>query len=152
MYDAHEGRFVEHTPPDSPTGSVTPQPDGVSVEDGVARPAVDGRLTEIAERGEQILARWTVASERHERAVDQLESQVSDWEVTSARLQRDASQRLQDLEQMVQHEWTALRDVHEEPLKQLREQANSLTEVCIATAHSAQRGLDRKSTRLNSSH
>jgi hypothetical protein len=67
---------------------------------------------------------------------------------SSRRSQRDASQRLQDLEQMVQHEWTALRDVHEEPLKQLREQANSLTEVCIATAHSAQRGFDQAEARL----
>lgn len=148
VYDAHEGRLVEHTPPDSHIPAVTPHPDGSPVEDVSARPAAEGRLADIAERGEQILARWTVASERHERVVDQLETQVSDWEVTSARLQRDASQRLQDLEQMVQHEWTALRGVHEEPLKQLREQANSLTEVCIATAHSAQRGFDQAEARL----
>jgi hypothetical protein len=106
------------------------------------------RFARLAERAADILERWSVAGERHERAVHQLESQLTEFEVARARLQRDTSQKMQDLERVVHHEWTALREVHEEPIRQLREQANSLTEVCIATAHSAQRGFDQAEARL----
>ena len=44
-------------------------------------------------------------------------------EVASARLQRDTSQKMHELERVVQNEWSALREVHEEPIRQLRERA-----------------------------
>jgi hypothetical protein len=135
------------------TSDVQPETAPTSDNRSLMRPAGESsdageRFAQLAERAADILERWTVAGERHERAVNQLESQLTEFEVARARLQRDTTQKMQDLERVVHHEWTALREVHEEPIRQLREQANSLTEVCIATAHSAQRGFDQAEARL----
>jgi len=139
---------VEHSTPDVHDPATPPTEDASSTLEGIERQPAGERLSELAERASAILERWTAAGERHERVVNQLESQLSDFEVASERMQRDTSQKMQDLERAVHHEWTALREVHEEPIRQLREQANSLTEVCIATAHSAQRGFDQAEARL----
>ncbi len=108
----------------------------------------DPRMADIVERATAILERWTATGERQERAVEQFETQLSELEIANARLQRDTSQKMRDLERVVQSEWTALRHVHEEPVRQLQEQANNLTEVCIATAHTARRGFDQAEARL----
>ncbi|MEQ1759547.1 MAG: anti-sigma factor [Vicinamibacterales bacterium] len=143
---------MDHTTPDAP--ALTPAP---ADEPSSAIPAVPAAaeqtdagesLAQLARRASEILERWSIAGERHERAVNQLESQLSEFEVTSARMQRDASQKMQELQRAIHGEWSSLREVHEEPIRQLREQANSLTEVCIATAHSAQRGFDQAEARL----
>ncbi len=139
---------MEHsTPEDSPTNPPTSGESDPSM-DARSRQLIDEHIAAVAERAAKILKRWAVTSERHEHVVDQLESQLSEFEVASARLQRDTTQKMQDLERVVHHEWTALRELHEEPIRQLREQANNLTEVCIATAHSAQKGFDLAEQRL----
>ncbi len=139
---------MEHSTPDVEPLISTPTDAAVSHPDGLERTPAGERLSELAERAAAILERWTVAGDRHERAVNQLETQLTEFEAANARLQRDTSQKMQDLERAVHSEWTALREIHDEPIRQLREQANSLTEVCIATAHSAQRGFDQAEARL----
>jgi len=47
----------------------------------------------------------------------------------------------------MQHELSALREMHEEPVRQLREQAASLGEICVA-ATSSITGLERTETRF----
>jgi len=111
---------------------------------------LEQRLSTLTEYSAGILKRWAATADRHARAVSQLETHLRELGDAGNRLQQDASQRLQDLEQIVQHEWTALRDMHEEPIRHLVEQAASLTEVCIATANSAQHGFDRAEARLTS--
>ena len=111
---------------------------------------LEQRLSTLTEYSAGILKRWAATADRHARAVSQLETHLRELGDAGNRLQRDASQRLQDLERIVQHEWTALRDMHEEPIRHLVEQAASLTEVCIATANSAQHGFDRAEARLAS--
>jgi hypothetical protein len=139
---------VEHSTPDVQSEPAAPGSSSPSGSDAMESATAGERLAALTERATDILERWTLAGERHERAVNQLESQLTEFEVARARLQRDTAQKMQDLERSVHHEWTALREVHEEPIRQLREQANSLTEVCIATAHSAQRGFDQAEARL----
>src|SRR5262249_30251637 len=78
----------------------------------------------------------------------ELENRLNQFHETEARLELDASHRIQDIGRLIEHEWEALRQIHEEPVKQLREQAASLTEVCLATASTAQSGFDRAETRL----
>jgi hypothetical protein len=58
------------------------------------------------------------------------------------------SERVENLQRAIEHEWTALRQLHEEPARQLREQAASLADVCVAAATSLQRGLERAEARL----
>src|SRR5262249_56404161 len=64
------------------------------------------------------------------------------------RLQRDARWRFQGLERLIEHEWASLRHLHEEPTRQLRDHAESLTEICVATAGSTQTGIERAEARL----
>lgn len=109
---------------------------------------VEERLAALADQYDAYLKRWALAIEWHARAVTQLESHVNEWKDAASRVQEDASDRLQRLETVVDREWTALRRIHEQPVTELRQQASSLTEVCIATASAAQQGFDRAEARL----
>jgi DNA anti-recombination protein RmuC len=110
--------------------------------------AVEQHLAHLAERCSDIVKQWAATSERHALAVADLESKLNDWNDVAARLQRDATWRFQDLERLIEHEWAALRRLHEEPVRQLRDQAESLTEICVSTAGSTQTGIERAEARL----
>ena len=87
-------------------------------------------------------------SERHAQVVGELESRLAGWNEIETRLQHDVTARFQGLERLIEHEWASLRRLHEEPTRQLREHAESLTEICVSTAGSAQTGLERAEARL----
>jgi len=112
------------------------------------RRPLEERLVTLTEFGTAILKRWAVTADRHAAAVSQFEAHLRALGDTGARLEEDTSQRLQHLESIIQQEWDSLRLIHEAPVKQLVEQAANLTEVCIATANSAQHGFDRAEARL----
>ncbi len=105
-------------------------------------------LTHLAERCSDIVKQWAATSERHATAVSELENRLHDWNDIAVRLQRDATWRFQDLERLIEHEWASLRRLHEEPVRQLRDQAESLTEICVSTAGSTQTGIERAEARL----
>jgi hypothetical protein len=109
---------------------------------------VEDHLAHLAERCTDIVRQWAATSERHAHAVNELETKLNDWNDAAARLQRDATWRFQDLERLIEHEWASLRRVHEEPVRQLRDQAESLTEICVSTAGSTQTGIERAEARL----
>ena len=110
--------------------------------------ALEQRLATLTEFGAEILRRWSATADRHGAAVSQFEAHLRELSDVGTHLQQDAAQRLRDLERIIQQEWDALRQLHDAPVKQLVEQAASLTEVCIATANSAQQGFDRAEARL----
>jgi hypothetical protein len=112
------------------------------------RRPLEERLATLTEFGAAILKRWAVTADRHAAAVSQFEAHLRALGDTGSQLQQDTSQRLADLEHIIQQEWDSLRQVHEAPVKQLVEQAANLTEVSIATANSAQHGFDRAEARL----
>jgi hypothetical protein len=109
---------------------------------------VEERLAALADQYDAYLKRWALAVEWHARAVTQLESHVNEWKTATTRIQEDASDRMKQLETVVEREWTGLRRIHEQPVAALRQQAASLTEVCIATANAAQQGFERAEARL----
>ena len=111
---------------------------------------VEQRLAGMADQYAENLKRWAVTAERHSRTVTQLESYVSDWKDANSRIQEDTFRRLRELETIIQHEWDGIKKIHEQPVKELREQAASLTEACIATASVARQGFDRAEARLAS--
>ena len=92
---------------------------------------MESRLSELIEQSNGILDRWT----------------VTDWNTIETRLEHDANQRIQEFEQTMQHELSALRQMHEEPVKHLREQAASLGEICVAATSSVS-GLERTESRF----
>jgi len=112
------------------------------------RRPLEERLVTLSEFGTAILKRWAVTADRHAAAVSQFEAHLRALGDAGSQLQEDTSQRLQDLERVIQQEWDSLRQIHEVPVRQLVEQAANLTEVCIATANSAQHGFDRAEARL----
>jgi anti-sigma-K factor RskA len=109
---------------------------------------IERRLTQLTDHCADILKQWTATGERHAHAVNELETRLTGWNEIETRLQRDASFRFQALERTIEQEWSALRSLHEEPTRQLRAQAESLTEICVTTAGSAQTGLERAEARL----
>jgi anti-sigma-K factor RskA len=109
---------------------------------------MERRLAQLTDQCAAILKQWTATGERHAHAVGELETRLTGWNDIEARLQRDASFRFQALERAIESEWASLRSLHEEPTRQLRSQAESLTEICVTTAGSAQTGLERAEARL----
>ncbi|HUK34473.1 MAG TPA: anti-sigma factor [Vicinamibacterales bacterium] len=109
---------------------------------------VEQHLAFFSERCSDIVKQWAATSERHAHAVRELEAKLNDWNDVAAKLQRDATWRFQDLERLIEHEWASLRRLHEEPVRQLRDQAESLTEICVSTAGSTQTGIERAEARL----
>jgi hypothetical protein len=123
------------------------QPDPLHVPTGNA-PTAEQRLALLTEECAEIVRRWALTSERHARAVTRFEAHLTEWNDAGTRLQQDAAQRIDQLEKVIQHEWSDLRQLHEDPVRQLSEHATSLTQVCIATANAAQQGFERSEARL----
>ena len=113
-------------------------------------PPAEQRLLGVADQYAEYLQQWATTVERHARAVSQLEAHLSEWEGASSRVQEDASHRLQDLEAIIKREWDALRKFHEEPVQELREQAATLTEACLAMVSATEKSFDRTEARLAS--
>lgn len=109
---------------------------------------MERRLSHLTEQCAEILEQWTATGARHASAVGELEARLTGWSDVETRLQREASSRFQALERVIEHEWSFLRHLHEEPAKQLQAQADSLTELCVAAAGSAQTGIERAEARL----
>ena len=114
---------------------------------GNAAPA-EQRLALLTEECAEIVRRWALTSERHARAVARFEAHLLEWNDAGTRLQQDATHRIEQLEKVIQQEWSELKQLHEDPVRQLSEHATSLTQVCIATANVAQQGFERSEARL----
>ncbi len=80
-----------------------------------------------------------------DRRLEVLESQLNRLRETTEENAQSVDRRI---EALIEHERSALREIHEQPVKELREHAASLTQVCIATARAAQKGFDRAEARL----
>jgi hypothetical protein len=106
------------------------------------------QLAQLTDQCAEIVRRWSVTSERHARAVSRFETHLTEWNEAGARLQEDASQRIKEMEKVIQQEWGELRDLQDGPVRQLHEHATSLTQVCIATATAAQQNFERSEARL----
>jgi Anti-sigma-K factor rskA, C-terminal len=112
------------------------------------REPLEQRLAELTEQYTGVLKQCSTTSERYAQAVAELETRLTGWNDIESRLQRDAAWHFQALERTIGREWASLRLLHEEPVRQLREQAESLTEICVNTAGSAQTGIERAEARL----
>ena len=109
---------------------------------------VEDRLSQLLERCSETLNRVTAIDDHHSKVVEKLESRLNDWSFVESRLEKDSDQRIRQFEQIIEHEWEALKKLHEEPAKQLREQAANLGETCVAAANLALRGFERSEARF----
>jgi hypothetical protein len=109
---------------------------------------VEEQLTQLTERCAEIVNRWSATGQRHAKAVSEVEARLSEWGAIEDRLQRHSSQRLREFEVTIEREWSALRQMQDEPIKQLREQAAALGETCVAAANFARRGFEHAEERF----
>lgn len=82
------------------------------------------QLSLLTERCAEILHRLTESDERRTQALGEVEARLS------------------------AQDWQVLRQLHEEPVKQLREQAAALGEVCVSAANLALQGFERAEARV----
>lgn len=111
------------------------------------KPAED-RLADLTRQCGEIVHQWSANSERQDRAVRQLEEKVSSFSAVEDRLHRDSATRFQSLERVIEQEWSGLRQLHQAPVRELREQAMALGELSVAAANSSVSGLERAEARL----
>jgi hypothetical protein len=110
---------------------------------------VSQRLVQLTERCADILNRWAEADVRHRQAIGQIEGRLGEWNAVEGKLHQDAAERLRDLEASITREWSALREMHTEPVRELREQAARLGELCVSAANVALQGFERAEARLS---
>jgi Anti-sigma-K factor rskA len=86
-------------------------------------PELERRLTELQSQINRLGLSLHLWQERQDRL---LEQRLTDWNALEARAQKEASARMRELQSTIEHEWGALRQVHEEPGRDLRELEASL--------------------------
>ena len=115
---------------------------------GSLEPATQ-QLARLAERCNEILSRWADADALHSQVVNEAEMRLTDWGAIENRLEQDYAKRLRQFEEAIGNEWQALRRIHEEPVKQLRQEAAALSEVTVSAANLALQGFERTEARLD---
>jgi hypothetical protein len=113
-------------------------------------PPVEQRLAAMADQYAEYLKRWAATVERHTQAVSQLEAYAAEWKDATTHVRQETAERLQDLESTIEREWDTLKRMQEQPIRELREQAESLTQVSLAMATASQQGVDRAEARFAS--
>ena len=111
-------------------------------------PPIEQRLASMAEQYAEHLKRWAVTVERHTHAVAQLEAYAGEFRDASSQMRQETADRLHELESTIEREWDTLKRMQEEPIRELREQAESLTHVSVAMANASQQGLERAEARF----
>jgi hypothetical protein len=111
-------------------------------------PPIEQRLAAMADQYAEYLKRWAATVERHTHAVAQLEAYASEWKGASTRVQQETSDRLHELETTIEREWDTLKRMQEEPIRELREQAESLSRVSLTMATASQQGVERAEARF----
>ena len=95
-----------------------------------------------------ILERWANSDEKHATAVAELHGRLSEWNDIERRLLNESTSRIHQFERNLQHEWQAIRQSHEEPMRQIDVQTTRITETCLTAVDQALKGFDRAEARL----
>lgn len=110
---------------------------------------LETRLGEMTRECAGILDLWAKNDERHATAVVELHSRLSEWNDIERRLLNESTTRIHQFERSLQHEWHAIRQSHEEPLRQIEAQTTRVTEACLTAVEQALKGFDRAEGRLS---
>lgn len=106
------------------------------------------RLAQITVQCARMVESWEQMEQRRNAVETGNEERRGDRSAVESHLQQDSGDRIRAIERTIEHEWEALREGHEEPDRQLREQAVSLAESCVAAANLTMRGFERAESRL----
>jgi hypothetical protein len=95
-----------------------------------------------------ILDRWAKNDERHAAAVVELHGRLSEWNDLERRLLAESATRVHQFERSLAHEWTAIRQTHEEPIHRLDAQAARIAEACVTAVDAALKKFDAAEARF----
>jgi hypothetical protein len=111
---------------------------------------IEARLSEMTRDCGAILDGWARNDEKHATAVVELHSRLSEWNEIERRLLNESTTRIHQFERSLQHEWTAIRQAHEEPIRQLDAQTTRIAEACLTAVDQALHRFDAAEARLAS--
>ncbi len=97
------------------------------------------RLTDECDK---VLHGLVAVDRRHSAAIASLNERLGDWCNLEGKLLEESSRRLERFERAVSHEWMVLRRLNEEPIADLREQAETLRQTCLEAARLARLRLE----------
>jgi hypothetical protein len=86
-------------------------------------PELERRLTELQSQINRLSLSLHLWQERQDRL---LEQRITDWSAIEARAQKDASNRMRELQETIEHEWSELRQVQQDPNQYLQELGSNL--------------------------
>jgi hypothetical protein len=109
---------------------------------------LEKRLSDMTRECAAILERWANSDEKHATAVAELHGRLSEWNDIERRLLNESTSRIHQFERSLQHEWQAIRQSHEDPMRQIDVQTTRITETCLTAVDQALKGFDRAEARL----
>jgi hypothetical protein len=91
---------------------------------------------------QNVLQGLVALDRRHASAVAGLNDRLGDWCNLESKLLEESARRIEQFERGVSHEWMVLRQLNEEPITELREQADTLRRTCLEAAKMARLRLE----------
>lgn len=102
----------------------------------------EARFKQLTDECEGVLHGLVAVDRRHSSVIAGLNERLGDWCHLEGRLLEESARRIEQFERGVGHEWQVIRQLHEEPLAQIREQADQLRQSCLEAARLARFRLD----------
>lgn len=88
-------------------------------------PEVERRLTELQSQINRLSLSLHLWQERQDRLFEQ---RLTDWNAIEARAQKDASTRMRELQDTIEHEWSSLRQLQPDANQYVRELGSNLSQ------------------------
>jgi len=100
------------------------------------------RFKQMTDECGSVLDGLAAVDRRHATTLATLNDRLGDWCNIERKLLEESASRIERFERGVEHEWTALRRLHEEPIADLRNQADKLRAACLDAARLVRERLD----------
>ncbi|RPJ77148.1 MAG: hypothetical protein EHM24_00675 [Acidobacteria bacterium] len=97
---------------------------------------------QITEDCQGVMQGLVALDRRHASTVAGLNERLGDWCNLEGKLLEESARRIEQFERGVSHEWMVLRQLNEEPIAEMREQADTLRRTCLEAAREARLRLE----------
>jgi hypothetical protein len=102
----------------------------------------EARFKHLTDECEGVLQSLVAVDRRHSSVVAGLNERLGDWCHLEGKLLEESARRIEQFERGVSHEWMVIRQLHEEPIAALKDQADQLRLTCLEAARLARFRLD----------
>lgn len=100
------------------------------------------RFKQLTNECEGVLKGLVAVDRQHSSAVASLNERLGEWCNLEGKLLQESARRIEQFERGVGHEWMVIRQMHEEPIAELKDQAAQLRLSCLEAARLARFRLD----------